>query len=274
MSTERAHALVADFESSKASSRARWLLERSAVAGRLHELIDTPDQVRQGRLNLCGPAAMFAVWFRRDPEAATSYAIRLFEEGRSAIGDLAVRPSWRLRRALFDGGLLGEPCPAADWMMMAALRDSTNRMLRYSHPGGPREAAAAITMPGAMRRWLTATGLFAAVRDETTLVRRLSLDHARSLPADADVFVLLAQEMLRTPARWIGRARDHVVGLVPNHWILLRSPVELTEKGEATFRFWSWGGLYAATVPRHRFVRGYHGCLVGEKPLRLAEGPA
>ncbi len=66
-------------------------------------------------------------------------------------------------------------------MMMAALRDSTNRVLRYRRSSGPLEAAAAITLPSAMRRWLAATGAFASVRDETNLVLRKGMAHAASL---------------------------------------------------------------------------------------------
>jgi hypothetical protein len=263
---DRAHAIVAGFDDRTGAGVANpgaWPLERSTVAARLHELIDHPDLVRQGRLNLCGAAALFAIWLRRDPEAVATFASRLFDEGRSAIGDLPVVASPALRSVRPGADPRSEVCPAADWMMMAALRDSTNRMLRYAHLGGPAEAAAAITMPGAMRRWLSATGLFVDVSDQTTLVRRPARAHARSLRPgpDREVLLLVAQEMLRSPVSRLGRARDRVVGLVPNHWVILRSPVDTDDAGSVTFRFWSWGAQYQATLSPAGFARGYHGCL-------------
>ena len=264
--TDRAHAIVTAF--ADRSGAAPWRLERSTVAGRLHELIDRPDLVRQGRLNLCGPAAIFAVWLRRDPVAAATFGTALFDDGRSAIGDLPVVASPTLRGVRHGGGRRGEACPQADWMLMAALRDSANRTLRYAHQGGPVEAAAAITMPGAMSRWLAATGLFANVSDQTTLVRRPARTHAGSLSpgADREVLLLVAQEMLRRPASRLGRARDRVVGLIPNHWALLRSPIGSDGEGRVTFRFWSWGAEYIATLSPTGFARGYHGCL--DAPVR------
>jgi hypothetical protein len=263
--TDRAHAIVAEF--ADRTGAAAWCLERSTVADRLHELIDHPDLVRQGSLNLCGPAALFAVWLRRDPVAAVTFATTLFDEGRSAIGDLPVAASSTLRSVRHGGGRRGEACPQADWMMMAAVRDSTNRALRYARQGGPMEAAAAITMPGTMRRWLAATGLFTQVSDQTTLVRRPARTHAGSLSPgpDREVLLLVAQEMLRRPASRLGRVRDRVVGLVPNHWIVLRSPIG-TDGGRVTFRFWSWGAEYAAALSPAGFARGYHGCL--DAPVR------
>jgi hypothetical protein len=260
-STDRAHAIVAEF--ADRTGGGPWRLERSTVAARLHELVEQPDLVRQGRLNLCGPAALFAVWVSRDPAGAATFATRLFDEGRSAIGSLPVVASNALRRVRHGAGRHGDPCPAADWMMMAALRDSTNRALRYAHQGGVAEAAAAITMPGAMRRWLRATGVFGDVSDRTTLVRRPPAAHARSLRPgpDREILLLVAQEMLRRPATRLGRARDRVVGLVPNHWVVLRSPIGTDEDGRVTFRFWSWGAEYLATLSPAGFRRGYHGCL-------------
>jgi hypothetical protein len=266
--TDRAHAIVDEFAARPGGSP--WRLERSVVAARLHELIDRPDLVRQGRLNLCGPAAVFVVWLHRDPAAVATFAASLFDEGRSAIGDLAVVASPGLRAVRHGAGRTGEPCPQADWMLMAALRDSANRTLRYAHQGGLAEAAAAITLPGAMSRWLSATGVFARVDDETTLVRRPAAGHAPSLRPgpQRDILLLVAQEMLRTPgSRW-GRARDRLVGLFPNHWVILRSPIGFDDAGQVTFRFWSWGAEYIATLSPAGFARGYHGCL--DAPLAAA----
>jgi len=92
--TDRAHAIVDGFASR--TGDAAWRLERSAVAARLHELIDGPDLVRQGGLNLCGPAAVYAVWLRRDPAAVATFAL-IHGGGGSAWDWHLVAPALRGR---------------------------------------------------------------------------------------------------------------------------------------------------------------------------------
>lgn len=253
-----AHNIVATFAG--APGPGAWRLDRAAVAERLHRLVDSPDLIRQGGLNLCGPAALFQVWLRGDPVAAVTYAVRLFEEGEARLGAVSVSASAGLRRHAY----LERRCPSADWMMMAALRDSSNRFVRYTRPGGLREAVAAITMPGALRRWLAGIGLFATVRDETSLMLRKGFRHASQLPVGAgrEVVALVAQEMFRTPTSPLPRARDFVASLVPNHWVILTAPVTRVGDGRVRLRFWSWGAQYVAEVAESRFRRCYYGALV------------
>ena len=262
-SAEGAHALVAAFRSDEpAGPPVAWRLDRAVVADRLDELITEPTRVRQGRLNLCGPAALVSLWFARDPVGAVEYAITLYESGRAPMGDLQVVASPQLRRLPYGLVAQDRSCPQADWMMMAALRDSTNRMLRYRRAGGPWEAAAAITLPSAMRRWLAATGAFETVMDETNLVLRRGLAHAVSLePApDRELLLLVAQEMFRRPAARHRRAWDRVVSQLPNHWVVLRSPIRVVSDG-VRFAFWSWGAVWEAVLPPEVFDRCYYGCL-------------
>jgi hypothetical protein len=262
-SADGAHALVAAFRSDDSAGRPiAWRLDRAVIADRLDELIEEPTRVRQGRLNLCGPAALVSLWFARDPVGAVEYAITLYRSGRATMGDLQVVASPHLRRLPYSLVEQDRSCPQADWMMMAALRDSTNRMLRYRRAGGPWEAAAAITMPSAMRRWLAATGAFEAVMDETNLVLRKGLAHAVSLhPAsDRELLLLVAQEMFHRPAAWHRRTWDRVVSQLPNHWVVLRSPIRL-DSDEVRFAFWSWGVVREAELPRDVFDRCYYGCL-------------
>jgi hypothetical protein len=72
-------------------------------------------------------------------------------------------------------------------------------------------------------------------------------------------------------ARW-RRVRNRVVSLVPNHWVLLRSPVTLVGD-EVRFAFWSWGRVQVAGLSRAEFERCYHGALraVGKTLAGLEE---
>ena len=119
-------------------------------------------------------------------------------------------------------------------------------------------------MPGALRRWLLATGLFEAVSDETHLLLRKGLPHAYHLDPGPtrEVVALVALEMFRCPrSRW-RRARDLVMALVPNHWVVLRSPVTIVAPGRVGMRLWSWGSEYAVEMDASRLRRCYFGALV------------
>ena len=260
---QRAHAIVAALRAGAGVSP--WRLDRTAVADRLHELVAEPGRIRQGTLNLCGPAAVFKVWLERDSVAAASYASKLFEEGAAQIGSLAVSPSQTLLRARHGAGERPANCPQADWMMMAALRDSTNRFWRYSRQGGLREGMAAMTLPGALSNWLVATRGFTRIRDETSLVLRMGTDHATRLAPqpDREAFLLVASEMFRRPPTRLARLGDYVVSQIPNHWVILTSPVAVGARG-VSLRFWSWGRDNAVLVNPAVFDRCYYGALVAE----------
>jgi len=257
---QKAHAVVAALRAAEGTSP--WRLDRAAVADRLDELIADPGRIRQGNTNLCGPASLFKVWLERDPVAAVTYGARLFNDGRAQIGELPVRPSPALVTREFGRGRRPGDPPQADWMMMAALRDTSNRILRYAGQSGVREGAAAMTLPGALARWLAATGEFASVRDETNLLLRKGIRHAAGLETgpDREVFLLVASEMFRRPASVLARTRDFVVGQIPNHWVILTSPVEVGPRG-IRFQFWSWGSHHAVVVARSAFSRCYYGSL-------------
>ena len=76
------------------------------------------------------------------------------------------------------------------------------------------------------------------------------------------MFALVAQEMFRRPAAAWRRARDRVVSLVPNHWVVLRSPVRLVAD-EVRFGFWSWG----ARAPGHARPAVFDRCYYGARAI-------
>jgi hypothetical protein len=267
---EQAHSVVAVFSTGEGPGA--WRLDRRVVADRLHELVDNPSAVRQGKLNLCGPAAVFTMWLRHDPVAAVTYAVRLYEDGRAPIGTRMVTPSRKLLGVRYAQTARALGCPQADWMMMAALRDSSHRVLRYVRQGGVGEAVAAVTPPATLRSWLGATGLYSRIGDETSLVLRKGIGHAYGLRPSTgrELFLLVALEMFRRPISRASRARDFVVSHLPNHWVVLRTPVTPAGRSHVAFEFWSWGAEHSVMLERSVFSRCYYGCLVAESPLRVA----
>jgi hypothetical protein len=233
-----------------------WRFSAAAVKDRLHELVDHPARLRQGTLNLCGPAAVCHVWLRRDPVAAVRFATTLFARGSATIGALTVRPSARLLGASPPPWV-----PEADFLLLAALRDSANRVLPY-RPGG-WEPAAGMTLPGAVTRWLSALGIYASIRAEAHLLMRPGLPHAISLAPGPLTDVLLFVSQSRLAARPDRR--------VPDHWIVLRAPIVATD-ATVWLRYWSWGRSHSIMLDRREFARGYFGAVIASATAFLAVG--
>ncbi len=241
-------------------------LDRAEVAGRLGELLADPDLVRQGNLNLCGPAVFLRAWIRRDPVGFTNFAVELYDTGRSRIGSgYAVEPDddaclatdyKELQRV--NGTALA---PAAEWMVMSAVRDAENALFDYE--GTPAEDVSAATTPGEVLEWLEATGRFTDVRDEVNLVFTKGVDHARGLAPSADqtVLVLLNTAMLPNED---GSVENWVLRQFPNHWVALESAV-LDVPGGVQFTYWCYGRTApyrTVTVPTDVFEANYYGAVL------------
>jgi hypothetical protein len=141
-------------------------LARADVANRLTQLVTVPDpalkdpepssgprSLKQGALNLCGPAAFFQMALGRDPVAVMQFATQLFDAGSATLGNLKVAPGQDLLQADF-GAMLQKagtsPSSAfqsADWMLFGALRNSTDVFWQGSWQGDPDQMVAALTRP-------------------------------------------------------------------------------------------------------------------------------
>jgi hypothetical protein len=252
-----AEAVVTAFAARAGSSVWHPSLTRAAVATRLTALLANPDLVDQGSLNLCGPAAFFHLWFHRDPLAAVSYATSLFESGSGLIGSLTIEPGGDLKAQ--DYGAI-VPAPAADWMMLSALRDWENDFADFE--GTPSEDAAGITTPAELAKWMQSCGAYRSVLDEGNWVYTKGLAHALTLAPSAshDVVLLVNANMIRSMAS--GRKKS-LLDSFPNHYIRLLDPI--TRSGsDVTFRFWTWGHApTSATVSASTFEANYYGSITG-----------
>jgi hypothetical protein len=153
--------------------------------------------------------------------------MQLFEMGWGFVAPgspkpMRIKPSKTLLKA--DYGVLvakyatTRPMPpAAEWMTMSAIRDDRNNVLPYS--GKPDSDVAAINMPHEVADWLTATGNYFNVRNETNVVLSKPGAHALGLTpgANHDVALLISVEMLSQSAAFPSN-------LFPNHYIGLDTP--------------------------------------------------
>jgi hypothetical protein len=259
-SSSAALPLIAAFAARTGTSP--WKLNRVTVATRLRDLVTNSNLVKQAGLNLCGPAAFVRVWVARDPVAFVSFAVELFEQGHSKIGDYEVRPD--------ADSLLGEDYatllikygaqlpPQADWMVLGSLRDAENFFFDYE--GKPEEDASAITLPGEVEEWLEAAGAHTRIRDETNLFFTKGLDHAKSLSptASSDILVLINSPLIGEPVPF-------VLKFTPNHYIKLESTIR-TIGSNVEFEYWSFGDpIRTRSVDKATFEKHYYGAIIAER---------
>src|SRR5690625_4337328 len=84
-----------------------------------------PFAIRQGNTPLCGPAAFLFCVASAYPEAYKRYVLELALYGEARLGKLRVIPSEACRNAQPEHGVIHP----VDWVALASLRDSTNRLL-------------------------------------------------------------------------------------------------------------------------------------------------
>jgi N-acetylmuramoyl-L-alanine amidase len=254
-----AEAAISSFAGRSGSSVWHASLTRADVAARLRALIADPQLVNQGNLNVCGPAAFFHLWLRRDPRAAVEYAISLFETGSGSIGSLTIEPGGDLKAQDY-GSVARSSTPSADWMMLSALRDWENDFADFE--GSPDEDAAGITTPAELAMWMRACGAYHSVDDEGNWVLSKGLAHALALAptASRDVIILINANIIASAAS--GRKKS-LIDSFPNHYVRLLDPLTRSG-GDVTFRYWTWGNPPAtATVPEPTFESNYYGSITG-----------
>ncbi len=241
---------------------------RAEFATRLRSLVADPRQFDQRQLNACGSAAFFFLWLRRDPLAAATFAIELFEKGHSSIGSLEIKASPELLAQSYTllqvkYGTDNTP-PSPDWVMMSALRDATRPFPRFL--GIPDNADSnsqtGFVHPQELRDWLKATGLYLDVLNNANTFGQVNFADFKNPPPDAtrDVIMLMHARMLLSPnlAAPGCRCETHVGALkgleallakvTPDHYVVLQGRVQVTDNGaNVSLDFWCWADAYPTT---------------------------
>lgn len=246
-------------------------LKRDEVAQRLDELINNPKLLHQRGLNLCGPAAFFHIWLKRDPEAVRRYVTELYNTGSGHIGNLEIKPSEKLRSQNF-ASLKIKDMKSTDWMMMTALRNSQNYLSDYKGtPQDNDDTRSSGAFPSELTKWLDATGLYTNVQTKTfgspssliSLEFYDELTHALKLgqpSQERDIILFIDFRMVRDDKSQATPA--------PNHFIVLTSPIQKNEKGEIILNYWSWGKEWgkedSKAISEEQFKKFYWGGIVAE----------
>lgn len=102
------------------------------VAAGLTERVDSPDTVYQSAANVCGMAAFVHDLLETDPVLYVWLTIYLFKTARGRLGrgseSLVITASIETRSSPLPNGI-----NHADWVILASLRDYSNKVLRYGY---------------------------------------------------------------------------------------------------------------------------------------------
>ena len=234
---------------------------RASVVSDLTTLVNDPDLVHQGQLNLCGPAATIRTVLRRDPKLVVEATINLVESGKGRFGRRLIEPGADLRNQRFQTSW---NCHAAEWVIMSSLRDDENWLLDFE--GTPEDDLSGATTPGEIQDWLDETGLYSSVKDQANLVINEDTTHAMNLTVNnnTDNILLIHSHLLRGATAVSNKKSDEfILQSFPNHFVILESNVTLTS-GKVKLDVWSWGSLYTIDVPKATFEANYYGAVIAK----------
>jgi peptidoglycan hydrolase-like protein with peptidoglycan-binding domain len=242
-----------------------WVhLARPAVATSVAERISNPDGAQQGGNGLCSPAAFINVWAQDAPDAYAAFATALFDNGAANLAPNQAGSGLRITasNALLgaDYGAIatrmtakGVPAPSqADWMVMSAIRDGTNKLFKYT--GDPDDWVSRVlgtrAVPiGDLDSWLRNAGAWVSVIDLSNVLLTASLEEAKLLePIRSRCLLNIDVGMLMNDT---GR-----------HTVVLRSPIAQGADGFVTLKVWSWAGLRDVRITKEKFEDTYFGANV------------
>ena len=246
-------------------------LTRATIAQRLGEIVADPRQVQQGALNLCGPAAFYSQWAKRDPVAFANFATQLYDNGSAKIGSLQLSPGQDLLQANYADMVprMGSAVsPAADWMILGALRNSTDVFWQGSWEGDPKQELAALTRPEELASWFSAAGIYAKVDNQANWATAAGIPHALSLALrpGTDISLLIHANLMATS---LNKPYDTswLKSQFPNHFVvLLGDIVQDVQTKNIRLSVWSWGDVKPLVVSQDDFVANYYGAVIARMP--------
>lgn len=278
-SMDDAQQIVSDFEA-KEEAGAWPSLDRAEVASRLTEIFADPGSdglggyrgIQQRALNQCGPAALLVMAIGRDPAAVARYATDLFDTGSGSIGNFSVSASSDLLSADYaEMGTHGAVPSQAEWMMLSAIRNSTEAFWQPEWTGDPNDELSGMTRPEELADWMRQTGIWSSVEDNGKWASNPGIPNATDLSvADGtDTAMLIHANLINESTRVDtgGSPTEHswsVLQYFPNHWVVLVSEVtSQVDNNDLLFTIWTWGERLQLRAPQQVFLDNYFGTVSG-----------
>lgn len=200
----------------------------------------------QGPASLCGPATFFYILLKDRPDIYEAAAWTLWKHGKVKIGELKIKTSEGCRNVPHlhtERNIISE----LDWLTLASLRDSTNKLTSYDEV---EDEASGITLPSAIDEWLTQVG-YTKSKDNISLFSK-GIDALVELNEE---YINDSHIIMFISAKVIENSNGNSL---KNHWICLAG--KITENGYKisnksnldnieNFYIFTWGTLRKFAEP-------------------------
>jgi hypothetical protein len=222
-------------------------LDWSAIAKSAHDRVEHPEHINQGKLGLCGPAAVLN-WLAETEPGTFAYDVwSVFEEGE-----------WDGKR--FNSTLLGNSTmpgmDALDWMMLSAMQDNANDVLDYNGRETKwRDGETAGDLKHTMYAWtkIQDTAHYTCVHWGTEEETKKVSDLLRTYGDDVCVVIEVDSTTLQNE-----NARGS-----NDHYVRLRKPVDYGDT--VSFEIFTWGGNRSLKFKQDNFNHMVDGYIVGAR---------
>jgi len=197
--------------------------------------VDDPALISSKVVNLCGPAAFFHNLAIDDPVMYAQVGIDLYGPNVAKLGTRQFWASRDLMNITPPSGM-----DAADWIILAALRDHQNMVLDFDSAGG---TLSGVSMPNELEKWFKESG-YKSISDETNLFFSKSQENIKKagrLVAGGQRVCLLINSNMLNPSTQMQNS------MFPDHWVVLKkaahgSAVSINH-GNISFKVHSWGKI-------------------------------
>lgn len=250
--------VIYDFEQKPGQFGWFTKVKRKDVADGLRDRVEHPEMINTAHVNLCGPGALAYALCRDNPRGYATFATTLYDKGRADLGSLNVSPSVNLRVS----NPPADKVNAADWIVLAGIRDSENFITDFSTADA---GFGGITLPGALKDWFVSCG-YSDVIEECSVVFTKDEAHARRanllLSQGYRIALFINAQMLEPDSMndWSS---------IATHWVMLNDPFTITNN-TVKFTCFTWGDgnrsvPQTGTLTLDGFENNYYG-FVAAKP--------
>jgi hypothetical protein len=237
-------------------------LEKAPIINEMRVRLRNPFKVNQGQQPFCGPASILFELIRKFPQRYVTLCRSLYETGGFQAKTQRIAASEALRHAS-QGELRMGP---ADWMVLATLRESENRLFPVE-PNAPDlvRNLAGMTKSWEMKGWVREIlGYPRAEYFHTYVLRDLSaLQKAQTVLDQGGVALGLV-----TAQSLLGKGKVRVT--VPDHWVALVGNVHIQkgtfgrhDSGHVSFDVFTWAKRMTIEANEGVFEDAFWGVVLG-----------
>lgn len=237
-------------------------LDKTQIVTEMRSRLQNPFSVNQGQQPFCGPASILFELIRKFPLRYVEICRDLFETGSLQTQNHRIQTSTALRQASQGNLHMG----AADWIVLAALRESENRIFPVE-PNSPEiiRNLAGMTKSWEMKGWVREILGYTHVDYMHTYVLRdlTALRRAQNVLDQGGVaFGLITANALLSD--------QPVKVTIPDHWIALVGNVDIQkgtlghhDSGHVSFDIFTWAKKVQVKANEGSFEDAFWGVVLG-----------